>query len=105
MPDSQQLLYRAARELLTNIGKHAQAATVSVRLGRIGDRVILTVADDGVGFDPAVVSRYVADGHIGLGSLLARLDAMGGSMLVDSGPGGGTRVTVTSPPERAESSR
>ena len=99
-PDAQQLLYRAARELLTNIGKHAQATTVSVRLGRIGNRVVLTVADDGVGFDPAVVSRYVADGHIGLGSLLARFDAMGGSMLVDSAAGGGTRVTVTSPPER-----
>ncbi|TXH25525.1 MAG: sensor histidine kinase [Mycobacterium sp.] len=99
-PDAQQLLYRAARELLTNIGKHAQATTVSVRLGRIGNRVVLTVADDGVGFDPAVVSRYVADGHIGLGSLLARFDAMGGSMLVDSAVGGGTRVTVTSPPER-----
>ncbi|BBZ56531.1 sensor histidine kinase [Mycolicibacterium phocaicum] len=99
-PDAQQLLYRAARELLTNIGKHAQATTVSVRLGRIGNRVVLTVSDDGVGFDPAVVSRYVADGHIGLGSLLARFDAMGGSMLVDSAVGGGTRVTVTSPPER-----
>jgi two-component system NarL family sensor kinase len=99
-PDSQQLLYRAARELLTNIGKHAQATTVSVRLGRIGNRIVLTVSDDGVGFDPAVVAQYVADGHIGLGSLLARFDAMGGSMLVDSGPDGGTRVTVTSPPER-----
>lgn len=104
-PDAQQLLYRAARELLTNIGKHAQATTVSVRLGRIGNRVVLSVADDGVGFDPAVVAQYVAGGHIGLGSLLARFDAMGGSMLVDSAVGGGTRVTVTSPPERAESSR
>ena len=104
-PDAQQLLYRAARELLTNIGKHAQATTVSVRLGRIGNRVVLTVADDGIGFDTAVVAQYVADGHIGLGSLLARFDAMGGSMLVDSAVGGGTRVTVTSPPERAESCR
>jgi two-component system NarL family sensor kinase len=46
------------------------------------------------------VAQHVADGHLGLGSLLARLDAMGGSMFVDSPPGGGTRVTVTSPPER-----
>ncbi len=102
-PDSQQLLYRAARELLTNIGTHAQATSVWVRLRRIGDRVVLTVSDDGVGFDPAAVAQSVADGHIGLGSLLARLEAMGGSMLVDSADGG-TRVTVTSPPERAESS-
>lgn len=101
-PESQQLMYRAARELLTNIGKHANASTVSVRLGRIGNRIVLTVSDDGVGFDPAVVSRYVADGHIGLGSLLARFDAMGGSMLVDSAADGGTRVTVTSPPEREQ---
>ncbi|MCX8564609.1 ATP-binding protein [Mycolicibacterium mucogenicum] len=101
-PESQQLMYRAARELLTNIGKHANASTVSVRLGRIGNRIVLTVSDDGVGFDPAVVSRYVADGHIGLGSLLARFDAMGGSMLVDSAADGGTRVTVTSPPDREQ---
>ncbi|WP_309226757.1 MULTISPECIES: sensor histidine kinase [unclassified Mycolicibacterium] len=99
-PDSQQLLYRAARELLTNVSRHAQASAVSVRLGRIGNRVVLTVADDGVGFDPAVVPQYVSDGQIGLGSLLARFDAMGGSMLVDSSSGAGTRVTVTSPPEK-----
>jgi two-component system NarL family sensor kinase len=104
-PDSQQLLYRAARELLTNIGKHAQATTVAVRLGRIGERVVLSVSDDGVGFAPAFVAQYVADGHIGLGSLLARLDAMGGSMLVDSAADGGTRITETSPPQRTESSR
>lgn len=92
-------MYRAARELLTNIGKHAQATTVSVRLGRIGNRVVLSVADDGIGFDPAVVAQYVADGHIGLGSLLARFDAMGGSMLVDSAVGRRhLRVTVTPPP-------
>jgi len=75
-----------------------------VGLSRQGDRLILTVADDGKGFDPAVVERYVADGHIGLGSLLARFDAMGGSMEVSSEIGWGTQVTVTSPPEPPTSS-
>jgi two-component system, NarL family, sensor kinase len=98
-PQSQALLYRAARELLTNIGKHAKATTVSVGLTRRGDRIILTIADDGAGFDPAIVAQYVADGHIGLGSLLARFDAMGGAMDIDSRSGHGTQVTVTSPPE------
>ncbi|SEH56364.1 two-component system, NarL family, sensor kinase [Mycolicibacterium rutilum] len=98
-PESQQLLYRAARELLTNIGKHAGATTVHVGLVRRGDRIVLTVTDDGRGFDPAVVEKYVADGHIGLGSLLARFDAMGGSMEVHSAPGRGTQVIATSPPE------
>jgi two-component system NarL family sensor kinase len=98
-PESQQLLHRAARELLTNVGKHAGAKTVHVGLKRDGDRIRLTISDDGRGFDPAVVGQSVADGHIGLGSLLARFDAMGGAMDIDSASDGGTRVTVTSPPE------
>ena len=98
-PASQSLLYRAARELLTNVSKHAQATTVKVRLSRRGDRIVLTITDDGTGFDPTVVSQFVADGHIGLGSLLARFDAMGGAMDIDSQVGHGTQVTVTSPPE------
>jgi two-component system, NarL family, sensor kinase len=93
------LLYRAARELLTNIGKHAKATTVRVGLMRKGDRIVLTIDDDGTGFDPAIVAQYVADGHIGLGSLLARFDAMGGAMEINSQTGYGTQVTVTSPPE------
>jgi two-component system NarL family sensor kinase len=98
-PESQQLLYRAARELLANIHKHARATTVRVGLLRRNDRVVLTISDDGQGFDPAIVERYVADGHIGLGSLLARFDAMGGSMDINSVIGRGTQVTATSPPE------
>jgi two-component system NarL family sensor kinase len=98
-PASQALLYRAARELLTNIGKHAKATTVSVGLTRNGDRIVLTITDDGTGFDPASVAQYVADGHTGLGSLFARFDAMGGAMDIDSRRGHGTQVTVTSPQE------
>ena len=70
---------------------------------RKGDRIVLTIDDDGAGFDSAIVAQYVADGHIGLGSLLARFDAMGGSMDVRSEIGYGTQVTVTSPPEPASS--
>ncbi|MFY9917336.1 MAG: sensor histidine kinase [Mycobacterium sp.] len=100
-PESQQLLHRAARELLTNVGKHAGARSVHIGLKRKGNRLTLTITDDGRGFDPDVVGQSVADGHIGLGSLLARFDAMGGAMDIDSQAGGGTRVTVTSPPEPA----
>ncbi len=55
-PESQQLLHRAARELLTNAGKHAGAKTVHVGLKRKESRLELTITDDGSGFDPAVVS-------------------------------------------------
>ncbi len=98
-PASQTLMYRAARELLANVHKHARPSTVTVRLFRRGDRIVLTVADDGLGFDPTDIDSAVADGHIGLGSLMVRFDAMGGAIDIDSEPGGGTLVTVTSPPE------
>lgn len=100
-PESQALLYRAARELLNNIHKHAEASTVKVGLHRRGDRVVLSIVDDGTGFDPGIVSRRVAEGHIGLASLIVRVDATGGAMIVDSVIGSGTEVTVTSPPEPA----
>ncbi|MCF6388905.1 ATP-binding protein [Mycobacterium sp. MBM] len=98
-PASQALLHRAARELLANIHKHARATTVELALRRSGERIVLTVADDGTGFDPAVIATRMREGHIGLGSLLARFEAMGGAILIDSAPGRGTTVTVTSPPE------
>jgi two-component system NarL family sensor kinase len=98
-PASQTLMYRAARELLANINKHTRATTVTVRMFTRADRIVLTVADDGTGFDPTRIDQAVAEGHIGLGSLLVRFEAMGGSIGIDSTVGEGTRVTVTSPPE------
>ena len=99
-PPAQDLLYRAARELLGNVDRYAGASTVWVTLRRDGDRITLTVRDDGVGFDPAVLDRCVADGHIGLASLAARVEAMGGSVDITSIAGRGTRATVTAPFER-----
>ena len=96
-PRSQSLLYRAARELLANVHKHARASNVQVHLARAGDVITLSVVDDGIGFDPAILDRCVAKGHIGLASLAARIDAMGGSMKITSTPGGGTRASVTTP--------
>ncbi|MDT5263693.1 MAG: two-component system, NarL family, sensor kinase [Mycobacterium sp.] len=100
-PASQALLYRAARELLANINKHAAATAVTIRLFRDNDRIVLTVADDGAGFEPSIVEQRVAEGHIGLASLQARFESMGGAMDIESRVGQGTVVTVTSPPEPA----
>lgn len=94
-PEGQALLYRAARELLSNINKHSGARTVSVGLHRSGGRVVLTVADDGKGFDPSSLAQSVADGHIGLASLQVRIEAMGGSVAISSEAGFGTQVRVT----------
>lgn len=96
-PQSQSLLYRAARELLVNAHKHARATTVRVTLHRDRDHIVLTVCDDGDGFDPSAIDRSVADGHIGLGSLIMRVEAMGGSFELESTAGTGTRASVVLP--------
>lgn len=96
-PRSQSLLYRAARELLANANKYAQASTVQIRLDRTADAITLSVTDDGVGFNTAILKRCVAEGHIGLASLAVRIDAVGGSMSLASTIGGGTRASVTTP--------
>ncbi|MEV6672351.1 sensor histidine kinase [Streptomyces sp. NPDC051162] len=91
------LLYSAARELLGNAVKHARASTVWVRLAVEGDETVLTVRDDGVGFDPGIVAQRLKEGHIGLASHYVRVESAGGRFTVDSAPGGATAVEVRLP--------
>jgi len=95
-----QLLLSVARELLTNVTKHAGAHTVRVRVRREPRAVVLEVADDGRGFDPARRAGAVAGGHIGLASVAQRVESEGGRFEVDSRPGAGTRVRVEIPAPR-----
>ncbi len=91
-----QFLPRAARELLTNVAKHAQARKVVVTLEEVDDTVELCVRDDGVGFDPDDLSDVLRAGHIGLASLQSRAEALGGTVVVQSSQGG-TRIIVRVP--------
>ncbi|MEM9703464.1 MAG: ATP-binding protein, partial [Planctomycetota bacterium] len=99
------LLFAAARELLLNAVKHAQAPTATVRLepaaargpaGRSG--VQLIVADEGVGFDAAAADD-AADARTGFGmsDLRHHVDLLGGSVDVASEPGAGCVVEVRVP--------
>ncbi len=94
-PGCQAMIFRASRELLANVSKHARASHVRVALHREGDEVTLEVADDGAGFDPEVLAARVAEGHIGLASLVVGIAATGGTVDVDTVPGSGTSVTIT----------
>lgn len=96
-PAAQALLYRATRELLANAHKHSQATRISVDLHRSGPMLVLSVADNGVGFDPAVLTEAVADGHIGLASLVVAVEAGGGTIDLTATPGGGATTTITVP--------
>ena len=90
------LLLRAAREFIDNAAKHANASLLTITLAS-GDEVVLTIADDGSGFDPHTLDRVVADAHIGLLSQRERVEAAGGTLLVASAVGHGTKVTVRLP--------
>ncbi|MEO8457370.1 MAG: ATP-binding protein, partial [Chloroflexota bacterium] len=89
--DGKEMLYRIGQEALHNIVKHAQATSVRVCLQHVNGRLELTVADDGVGFDPA--GEF--PGHLGLRSMRERAAKAGGDLTIESEPGAGSTVTVT----------
>jgi two-component system, NarL family, sensor kinase len=91
------LLFDCARELLTNVVRHADARSVRVSLSRTENSASLVVADDGVGLDPASTRTQLRAGHVGLATRRIRVDAAGGRLTMTSSPGGGTTVTVRVP--------
>ncbi|RKQ91304.1 hypothetical protein C8N24_1126 [Solirubrobacter pauli] len=87
VPAGDDVLLSVARELLTNVTRHAEA-----------HRVVLEVTDDGRGFAGAP-----AAGHLGLALVAERVRSAGGQLRIDSAPGAGTRVRVVIPTGRAAS--
>jgi signal transduction histidine kinase len=85
----------ALREILHNIAKHAHAETVTVRLTGDPERIQLTVADDGVGFDVDRARSREADGHFGLRGLQERAEQVGGTVEISSEKQKGTEVRWT----------
>jgi two-component system NarL family sensor kinase len=88
------LLYRAAQEALSNVIRHARAIRLEASLETRDDCAILTIRDDGVGFDVAGLLRgpaSVASG-IGLRSIREQAAALGGRSEIQSGPAGTTLV-------------
>jgi len=93
-------LYFCCMESVQNAAKHSGAPCVSVRLADRADRWRLSVVDEGAGFDPQ--AGLASGTGIGLVNMRDRLDAVGGTLTVDSRPGRGTTVTAEVPriPER-----
>lgn len=95
-------LYRIAQEALTNITRHAQAHSIALTLRQEGETLLLTVCDDGVGFDPEQLSRPTGAaagemGHYGLVGMGERARLLGATLSLESAPGEGTRVEVRAP--------
>jgi signal transduction histidine kinase len=101
--DVRVLLFRDVRELLINVVKHAGAHKVKVSIRKLGNRISVTVEDDGAGFDPAeTISMAAKRGEFGLFSIRERLEDLGGHLQIDSAPGQGCKVTMTAPLKRKE---
>jgi signal transduction histidine kinase len=91
-------LWRVAEEALSNALRHAGASAVTVTVevepdGPDRRRTLLSVADDGVGFDPD--ARSIASRRLGLVSMRERIEALGGHFEIVSAPGRGTTVRAS----------
>ena len=95
-PAVEEALFRIAQEALTNVAKYARAGKVTVTLDTTSDVSRLTIADDGCGFDPSAWKQPAKDHGWGLMIMRERAAAVGAELSVESAPGRGTRVIVTS---------
>ncbi|MFP3853424.1 MAG: cache domain-containing protein [Anaerolineales bacterium] len=91
--DAKLAFYRIAQEAINNIRKHAEASLVTLILHRNSSYVILTVQDDGKGFEPSQTSK----GRLGLSIMQERAEAVGAELVIQSSPDKGTRLTLRWP--------
>jgi signal transduction histidine kinase len=90
LPDDLQIaLYRAVQEALTNVVRHSGAEGVSIVATVQDGRIRLVVDDDGRGFDASAPTD-----RLGLAGIRERVELLGGTLRVESSPGGGTAVVV-----------
>ncbi|MGD9599667.1 MAG: MASE1 domain-containing protein [Steroidobacteraceae bacterium] len=92
------LVFQAARQLLQNVARHAQATEVTIRTAVVDGRFELAVSDAGVGFNVSDLTFLPSQrGGFGLYSIRERLMIIGGKLGIESSPGRGTRVRITAP--------
>jgi signal transduction histidine kinase len=90
------------REALRNVERHAHASRVGVRLRTLGGRAVLTVADDGDGFDaPDDLEELARGRHFGVAGMRERAQLAGGDLSVESAPGEGCVLSVWVPAPEA----
>lgn len=97
-PDATGHLLAIVSEALSNVARHSRATSAGVELASLdeGRTLVLTIEDNGIGFDPAGVVKL---GHQGLANTRERAAQIGGTVTIDSQPGAGTRVVVRVPSE------
>jgi len=96
--EAQILMFRATRELLLNVVKHAGAKQAWIAIQNQGDNIRIVVRDDGAGFDTSGIGKMTnRTGGFGLMSIRERLNYLGGLFEIESEKGGGSCVTIVAP--------
>ncbi len=93
-PELETLLFRVTQEALNNAVRHAGASCVSVSGRRLGNRLELTIRDDGVGFDPESLREDPEAAGVGLAGMRDRVELFGGDFAICSAPGQGTTLAI-----------
>ncbi|TLW92304.1 sensor histidine kinase [Saccharomonospora piscinae] len=106
LPTAQEVaLLRIAQSALSNTVRHAHATTVDVTLGYSGEHATVDVVDDGHGFEPGETPAPDPEsGGFGIAAMRARVEALGGTLMLDSAPGRGTALTARLPRAHADDS-
>ncbi|MEW5921490.1 MAG: sensor histidine kinase [Bacillota bacterium] len=104
-PDLETALYRCIQEALTNVGRHAQADKVEIRLEQDSTGLSVMIEDNGKGFAPESIRTSVE--QIGLIGMQERVELLGGTLTINSRPGRGTllNIRVPLPEEEKEASK
>jgi signal transduction histidine kinase len=95
--DEAEQVLRVVREALMNTRHHSHAKKVIVGLDQGGGQLVLSVQDDGIGFDTASESNSNGGRHFGLSIMHARASRIGGQLIIYSVPGEGTQVKLSWP--------
>lgn len=99
--DHASLIFRDLRELLVNVVKHSQATKVKVSISKNDENIIVSVEDNGVGFNPHETTSMISKkATFGLFSIRQRLGQMGGSFELISKPGKGCRAEMVMPRDK-----
>ncbi|MDX9786281.1 MAG: MASE3 domain-containing protein [Desulfobacterales bacterium] len=89
--------FRASQELLFNVVKHAGVKAAHILLSEEDEKLVITVSDEGRGFNPEILQSASVKSGLGLISLRERAHALGGCLTIESAPERGSRFTLSVP--------
>jgi PAS domain S-box-containing protein len=94
--------FRIVQEALTNVVRHANAKNISIHLRQLDHKILLSIKDDGIGFDERAANGGASATHLGLRGMKERALALSGTLEIDSAPARGTEIRASFPTNSKE---